>query len=169
MKNITFYMVLCVFAMCLMTACEKANTYTGNGTQAPITSRGECDDCPDTEQCCCYVELDPNDNNGSASIFLCGTDGGATFCSPVSHSCLSTSWNNGAYNLSLTSASPRQNFCMQIGTVFYIQNTSSTDAASIKISCQRGEANPQIITITLQPNERILYETETDCDVVVCN
>jgi hypothetical protein len=167
--SISFSILFCMISMFLM-SCEKAEIQsTKNPKQSPITSRGDCDDCPDTDQCCCYVAIDPTDNNNSASISLCGTDGGPTTCSPFSHNCFASTWSSNAYNLSLSSPSTaRQDFCMLNSAVIQIVNTSSTDPATIKFSCTRGQTNPQVLTFTLSANGRVQYETGSDCLLTLC-
>lgn len=156
----------------LVSACEKAEVQTSNNLkQSPIISRGDCDDCPDIDQCCCYVEIDQNDNNNSASIEVCGIDDPlAPMCSGTAGSCLSTSFNPYSLTATLTSPSnPRANFCIELGTAFYVLNTHGTDNASVKVSCQRGQANPQIISYTLTPGGRDIRKAGTGCSLGDCN
>lgn len=173
MKNPFFnYTLLCMITMLIIPACENAEIHSGRETQSPITSRGDCDDCPDMDQCCCYVEIDPNDNNNSATIEICGTDatGGPT-CTGSAGSCLSTNWNSGYISpVTLTSpTNPRVDFCMELGTAFFIRNTHATDEAKVKVSCQRGQASPQIISLTIAAGVRNIQKADTGCNLTDCN
>lgn len=161
-----------MISMFLISACDHAeiSKSISQESQIPITSRGDCDDCGDMDQCCCYVEIDASDNNNSAAIELCGTDGGTGTCSSFSHSCFASTWSPDSYNLMLSSPSfPRQDFCLLTTSVIQIRNTSSTDPATIKFSCTRGQANPQVLTFTVAANGRVQYESGSDCLLTLCN
>jgi len=158
--------------MFLLLACEMSDLKKSTQvteSEEQILPRGDCDDCPDLDQCCCYVEIDPNDNDNSAEIEICGIDIAGN-CTGSAGSCLSTSFNQGYDSGTLTSPSnPRIEFCIELGTAFFIRNTHGTDDASVKVSCQRGLANPDIISFTLEPGERNIQKAGTGCILGDCN
>ena len=151
MKYRNFLLIcICSFLTIAFMACDKTdnNNISGSISNLPVTVRGDCQDCPEIDECCCYVALDPNDNNNSASIELCGIVGGSSTCSSFSGTCFSTNINNGSHATVLTSPSNIiYNFCMEHNSLFYIRNTHGTDPASVKISCQRGQTSPQVISV----------------------
>lgn len=165
--NHLFYRLFCIISIAMI-GCEKSDSSTGKEVQPIITTRGDCDDCPDLDQCCCCVEIDPNDNNNSASIEFCGIDDAGN-CTGSEGTCLSTSFNQGYDSDLLTSSNPRLEFCIELGTAFFVRNTHGSDNASVKVSCQRGEANPEIISFTLGPGVRNIQKVDTGCSLTDCN
>ena len=167
MKSLISFIGFCVLSMFFI-ACEKPEVSSSKEKQVSITTRGDCDDCGDLDQCCCFVEIDPNDNNDSASIEICGIDIAGN-CTGSAGTCLSTSFNQGYDSDVLTSSNPRLEFCIELGTAFFIRNTHGSDDASIKVSCQRGQTNPQIVPITLGPGVRNVQKADTGCSLTDCN
>ena len=133
-----------------------------------ISPRGDCDDCPDEDDCCCYVTLNNGDN--SASLFFCGTsDGGVVNCSSLP--CVATSYTNKGHTITLTTPfNFKYNFCVLENTEFFFLNTHATDVADIKVSCQRGQSTPQEYAFQLAANGgRAYLLTNGTCVVSECD
>ena len=153
--------------MFYLQACEDSifnKSRRVNEEPSSIFYRSDCQECPDDDECCCYVEL-----NGSDEAFLqfCGTSDGGGSCSgdPV---CGLLSPTNGGQTINLDNFNPRQKFCMLQGYPFWITNSSTTDDVDIIISCQGDLTNPQEIMIHLDPLETVYIETNGSCQVGEC-
>jgi hypothetical protein len=127
-----------------------------------LTFRQDCSDC----DCSCFVEL-KNDN--AASLALCGTCDGPTSGCMGDNTCLFGSFSGDGHTISLSSTlNPRYNFCEEILSGFWIQNTSSTDTAGVVISCTAQSGTPQTISIQLAPLERRYIAADDECQVYEC-
>lgn len=158
----------CMTCMSLFQACEDSisrKSYTVYEGEPSILLRSGCEECPDMDECCCYVELN-GDNN--ATLQFCGTSDGGGTCTGTTV-CGLISPSGGGQSITLNSFSnPRQHFCMLEGYPFWIYNASTTDDADITISCQGDITNPQEINIHLEPGERFYYETDGSCLISGC-
>jgi hypothetical protein len=166
MKCSTLCCKVTAWAVCLLilTSCHELDSgidssSTGNDR---ITLRQDCDDC----DCHCFVEL-KNDN--AASLALCGTCEGPSAGCMGDNTCLFGTFSGDGHTISLSSTlNPRYDFCEEINTGFWIQNTSSTDTANVVISCTAQSGLPQTITIQLIPNERKYINADGECEVSEC-
>jgi hypothetical protein len=76
---------------------------------------------------------------------------------------------SGGHTISLTSAlNPRHSFCEEFTSPFWVENTSTTTVANINISCTAGSGTPQIITLTLDPLDKVYIQTDNSCEIEVC-
>ncbi|HLF63537.1 MAG TPA: hypothetical protein VI603_07285 [Saprospiraceae bacterium] len=134
MKRLTFCSEVTACAVCLLmlTSCHELDSGIDSSTSDSdrITLRQDCDGC----DCHCFVEL-KNDN--AASLELCGTcDGPTTGCTGI-NTCGFGTFSGDGHTISLTSTlNPRYDFCEEINTGFWIQNTSSTDTANVILAVQ---------------------------------
>jgi hypothetical protein len=171
-KYSLFLILACMMSMFFLLSCEKAEiykTYVQPTYDNPILTRGDCDDCPDEDECCCYVALDNSDTH--AQLYLCGTSDGTTAggsCPSVP--CLITSFTQLQHTPTLTTPfNFKYNFCAMESTEFFIMNTHATDPADVKVSCTRGQGMPQEYSFSLAANGGRKYLlTDEDCVVTEC-
>ena len=147
-------------------SCEQTELHkSGTNGHRQIEFRGDCDLCPGEEECCCQVWLFHDD---LAHLEICGTSDGIDACSG-DDVCGSGSISGGGKTFDLDEmVNPEEPFCMLEGKGFWIRNTSSTDDADIKLSCQSDWTNPQILTIHLDPLDKFYYETNGSCILTLC-
>ena len=160
-----------MLSLFLIIACNKTDLQKSSGAitdDRPIITRGDCDDCPGEDECCCSLALD--NGTSSASLFICGIVGGSTTCQSFVADCFSTSFVNGADNISLSSpGSTRYDFCMKENSIFYVRNFNTTTAANLTLTCQRGLTSPQIVQFQIPASGRKYYETDSGCELSECN
>ena len=148
-------------------SCEKSDlskSDTVNPSEEPILPRGDCEDCPDEDECCCFIMLDEPDEN--ASIYICGVSDGTPSC--LGSNICGTYVAGDFKSALLTPMAPRMEFCIDENTPFYLYNYSGSDVANVIISCQRGLLNPQLVPVQLDPDESFYYETTGSCAIEPC-
>jgi hypothetical protein len=159
--------LLCLGILAISLGCEKADQYNTSSSDTssnlPIDTRGECEECPDEDECCCLVYLYHDDG---AAIALCGTSDGAGSCSG---SCSAGSFSNGLHTTTLSSGGPQGlAFCMLKERAFWIENTDGSDHADLKITCRNDFVGAQTLTIHLDPTERMYFQTDDECFLSSC-
>lgn len=158
-----------VFCLAIIAySCDKADHLSNNTRvqedQLKARTVNACEDCPNETDCCCSVELsDPS--TGSASLRFCGTTDGVGSCTGSTTGCPSFSGGGQSISLSTGIGNYRKLFCMAPGSALWVQNIGS--ATSVKISCQHGMTNPQIITLNLNPSDLVNFSL-TDCMLIAC-
>lgn len=145
MKNLfLIYILACVTSFISFTSCEDVNDQSNHvvtpNDNIPISTRGNCDLCPDDDECCCAVWLQPGST--AATVTLCGTSNGAAACIG-SGTVNCPSFSGGGQVAVLTTTAPIHPFCLNEGTSFYIRNTGGVPA-NIIVSCQ--------VDITMAPD-----------------
>lgn len=102
-----------------MTSCDNSEIKSSvSSGDIPILPRGNCQDCPEDDECCCSVELD---NAQSADVLICGLLNGSS-CLGTHIGCGIVPFNNLGLTFNLTTISPIEDFCMEEGAGFYILN-----------------------------------------------
>jgi hypothetical protein len=165
MKNTHFQAILFSLSLFLFNGCEKATLQNEQTLQTTLLSRGNCNECPEDDECCCSVRLQATDNN--ANLLICGSTSGTSTCFKSG-----TTGCNGfsgiSYSFTLT-GSQVQKFCALISGPFWIKNVDISDPASIIITCQDGEFSPQVIQITLNAGDERYFENSGDCEIGPCS
>lgn len=148
------------------TSCEKSGLQiTSTNDNKPIQTRGECEECPEVDECCCAVWLD--DDYDDAMLRFCGTSDGAAACSGFSY--CGTPFSGGGQQLDLADPNERKKtFCMTEGSPFYVVNYSTTQTTGIIISCQDGFTNPDTVHRRIQPLDTFYFETNGLCEITPC-
>jgi hypothetical protein len=157
--------------MFFLPSCEKnefRKTYVSGTNEFPILPRGDCDDCPDEDECCCTISLDNGDN--FASLGLCGTSDGNVVTSCPSLPCVASQYALKDHSFTLsTPFNFKYDFCAFENSEFFIRNVHPTDVANVNITCQRGQSTPQNISLQLQANGgRAYITTNGSCEVNEC-
>jgi len=165
--SIFYFIIISLFLILVSSGCEKAEIQKSLPNDiGMITPRiDDCEECPNEDDCCCFVELYNNDDD--AYLRFCGTTDGPDACLG-SFICGSAFSGGGQDIVLLDPTNPRQPFCMAEGAPFRILNYHSTDVAYINITCQGKLINPQIIPLELDPGEYFFYETNSSCYLSLC-
>ena len=165
MTNYRFFLILTCMTCLFYISCEKTGLQTtSNNDNKPIQTRGDCDECPGVDECCCAVWLD--DDYNAADLRFCGTSDGASACSGVSY--CGTAFSGGGQQLNLSDPNERKKtFCMNQGSPFYVVNYSSSPTGII-ISCQDGFANPDTVHRKIQGLDTFYFETNALCELAPC-
>ena len=155
MKYLLFYFILSSFTLYL-TSCEKAELQQSPIVQSVIEPRAPCDDC---DECCCSVLLTSGSN---VEIYLCGTTNtGTTPCEFETDFCEVVNGTLHSFNLQM--AGSRNYFCMDPNTALSIG--SNTIGASVTITCQHGQLNPQSVNLTFGSPPKNYYSVNNDCEI----
>ena len=149
-----------------MMACEKATLHNEQSLQTELKSRGDCDECPDANQCCCGVWLQPNEDY--AEFIICASSSGTGTCfGQSSGSC--PPFTGISYAITLTDPTPvKADFCSLLSGPFVIYNTSGTLPANVIISCQNNQINPDTIWVQLPVNGRKFIQSNGNCELGPC-
>ena len=166
MEKYSFFLILTCMTCLSYISCEKTGIQYNHTDNLPLElRRGDCEECPGVDECCCGVSLDGDATN--ATIRLCGTSDGAGACAG-SDTC-GNSFSGGGQQIVLNSISnPKQAFCMLEGSPFWIYN-AGTGNAEIVITCQGDLTVPQLIQLHLSPGDSIYYETNGSCLLSECD
>jgi hypothetical protein len=161
MKTRFLIILLCLAGLTILTACEK----TGLQTDQSIQNRGNCQACPEDDECCCSVRLQATDPD--ANLLICGSTSGTSTCFKSGPTgCGNFVGITYSFTLSGTQV---QEFCALISGPFWIKNVDALDVASIIITCQNGQASPQVIQLTLNPGDERFFENDGDCAIGPCS
>ncbi len=169
MKNIFLNIMLCMISMLLLVACTqesdtRINTQNANDN-TPLTTRGDCDDCPGDDECCCAVWLQPGAT--SATLQFCGTSNGLSAClGAATGNC--PSFTGGGLFRDLDTDEPRKTFCVGENSPFYVRNLSATLTANIIITCQSDQTAPDTMWLQIAPSGFVYIETSNACVVTPC-
>ena len=159
------------------TACEKAEIQQIPTSTVPIVERScpidDCQDCP-VDDCCCFVQLLSNPGLNPVSLDFCGTSGDCptTMTCSTGTSGLGNCPDINGFKETITLQNQFQTelFCVPKNAAFGI--TSATGGGGqpiIRVSCQVGQANPQIDTIQLNtPPRKPYWSTGSDCSIPSC-
>lgn len=158
-------MILVLFlASCTQESDTQINAQKTNDN-IPITTRGDCDECPGDDECCCAVWLQPGAPD--VSLQFCGTTNGLSACSgAATGSC--PSFTGGGLFRTLDSGNPRKTFCVGESSPFYVRNLSGTTTANIIITCQADMTPPDTMWLQIPPNEYIYVGTDDACELSSC-
>jgi hypothetical protein len=161
MKSQFHIILLCLAGFALTIGCEKAILQQDQS----ISSRGDCDECPENDECCCAISLQATDDE--AFLLICGSTSGFSTCyKPGTTGC--DAFNGVTYTITLFD-DDRLPFCALISGPFWIKNTSTTDDAEVIITCQNGETTPQTIQVDLGPTEERYFENNGSCEIGPCS
>ena len=164
-NKLNIFILFCMSIMFLMTSCDNSEMKSSvSSGDIPILPRGNSQDCPDDDVCCCSVELD---DTQSAGIRICGAEDATTFCAGTHSGCGIVPFNNLGFDFTLSTGSPIENFCMEEGSGFYVLNLGNQ--TTVDITCQRGQGNPQTVNVPLAANERVYFTVNTSCEIITCD
>ena len=148
-------------------SCEKADqTTTSNvALNGQLASRevASCDQCPQ-DDCCCSIESIPHSQ--TMSFRFCGTSDGTLTCNTPGSGACSTIMNGGQA-ISLSSTGFRKLFCMNPDNAFSVTNTTG-GTATIILTCQHDQVNPQKDTITIANGVTVYFDTTSGCVISQC-
>ena len=162
MKNDqNIYIFITLLLSILMFGCEKADLHkTVPDSTTQLETRGDCDDCPGANECCCIIEFL---TGTPANFSICGTsDGDAVTCT------ISSPCENDIDGLEHTSFSLPSDelFCMNENTAFMVQRSALPAGTSyLRVSCTRDVLNPQWVYFSLTDDERLAFDVDGDCIV----
>jgi hypothetical protein len=168
-KSFLFYILACVTSFISFTSCEDVNDQSNHvvtpNDNIPISTRGNCDLCPDDDECCCAVWLQPGST--AATLTICGTSNGAAACIG-SGTVNCPSFSGGGVLATLTSGSPSQPFCLNEGTPFYIRN-GGMSTANIIVSCQVDiTMAPDTMWLQIPVNATVYIQGNSSCVLEPC-
>lgn len=130
-----------------------------------LTTRGDCDECPGDEECCCAVWGQPGFPD--AMLQFCGTSNGLSACSgAATGNC--PSFSGGGLFRTLDGDNPRQTFCVGENSPFYVRNLSGTTTARIIITCQADMTPPDTMWLQIAPGAYRYIETNNTCEISLC-
>lgn len=161
MKRLAFFAITTgVLPLFMLISCHQEDYLKApNGS---IATRQDCDtDCPNANECCCFVELN---NDNVATIALCGTTTGSA-CLGSQGSC-DNAPSGGGQSITLNGLNPKQIFCMDPESALRIINTSTTDNAGIRFGCNTTSVSP--LTIILSPQDSVKAQTNIGCELGGC-
>jgi hypothetical protein len=149
-----------------LTSCEKAEIQKSSIVTQSIETRGDCDECPDNDQCCCFITLQPNEDY--AEFIICASSSGVGTCfGQASGSC--DAFSGTSYAITLTDpGTPKVDFCSLVSGPFVIINTSGTLPANVIISCQNYLTNPDTVWVQLPVSGRKFIQSNGDCELGPC-
>ena len=154
--------------MFVFLSCEKTeiqNTSSLSANNPAIHTRGNCELCPDDEECCCIIYLLAPSTSGS--VRLCGTANGGLDCSGnATTNC--PSFSGGGIATSFTMLDHSEPFCMAENSPFYVMNTGSSGTLHVVVSCQSDLPNSDTIQLHIPAGQFRYVETNTDCEVSSC-
>jgi hypothetical protein len=161
-------LIASLFCMLLMPSCDNALFKTEDSIKldGTVKVRTDCEDCDDTNECCCFIELD---TDTAANLHLCGTSDGLSACQGDEDICDLIGPAGGGQFVLLTSAlNRRQAFCMYEDHALRIKNTSTTDGADIIISCQNGSMLPQFLQFSIPAQDSVYVKVNEGCELEGC-
>ncbi len=168
MKNTLFLSIfICILFIFGMSACERTELQkSAPNDLVKLETRGDCEECPDNDQCCCAIWIQGTEE--TANVSICGSTSGFGDCViSESGSCAET--NGVFYNWEFEEGVfERAPFCVLEEGPFVITNTSSTDPALIIVTCQNSMTNPDTIWLQLPPLSRRYFHTNEECEIEPC-
>ena len=169
-KTLLVNIIACMTFLLMHTACDQGDDQhipvSVLSSEHELSTRSDCPACPGDEECCCIVWLQPGAQ--SASLFFCGTSNGLAACTgSATGNC--EAFSGGGLSISLDNNAPRQPFCVNEDSPFYIRNTSLLNMANIIITCQGDLFPPDTMWLQIPANTTRYIETNTDCEVTPCD
>jgi hypothetical protein len=169
-SNIFLILMLSLVSMFIIPSCDQTsdlhNSNLKPNDDVALTTRGNCTLCPDDDECCCAVWLQPG--NQSASLFICGTSNGVVACiGSASGNC--PSFTGGGVLASLNSTDPLQPFCLNEDTPFYIRNLNPSVIANIIVSCQVDLVAPDTMWLQIPGGATVYIQGNSSCVLEPCN
>lgn len=151
-----------------MVGCEKTEihkTLNADSNQIEVREVDDCTDCP-VADCCCSVTLL---SGPDVQLELCGTSSPTLTtmtCGPIGTD-LCNDISGYIEIVQIESGDPTGLFCVAKNTPFGI--ISSTGAATVRVTCQVGQTNPQSVNITLNtPGAKPYWQVNGDCELEPC-
>lgn len=170
MKNLIPSSLLTIITfLFVLQACEdvheQSNQVITPNDNIPISTRGNCDLCPDDDECCCAVWLQPG--SSLASLTICGTSNGVVACiGSATGNC--PSFTGGGILASLTSTDPSEGFCLNEGSPMYIRNIGAS-TANIIVSCQVDiTMSPDTMWLQIPPGITVYIQGNSSCVLEPC-
>ena len=166
MKYIRFQAI--IFCFCLIAlnySCEKAELQKSIPNDAvQVDSRGDCQDCPGADECCCVVEW----LSGDPGYFrICGTsDGDATTCE-IDPSPCEYDIDGLQHSMFYLDTDHRiHDFCMDENTAFQVYRFSiPMGTSNVRINCKRNQLNPIWVIESLTDEDRSHYDVDGSCNL----
>jgi hypothetical protein len=155
--------MLCLAGIALFAACDKATLQSDSQS---LQSRGDCDECPALNECCCGVWLQPFEQ--TADLIFCGTSNGLDNCSgDAVGNC--ESFSGGGQQIQLHYINnPKDPFCMIQGEAFWVYNNEPSGVVNIIITCQNNLTTPDTIHLQIPAGQRRYVGTNNSCEVGLC-
>jgi hypothetical protein len=154
--------------MFMLTSCDQNidqhNTTLQPNDNTAIATRGDCDDCPGANECCCVIEW----LSGDLGIFmLCGTsDGDAAACEIDPSPCENDIDGLQHSSFTLSSGTPIHYFCVNENTDFQVYRFGiPTGTTNFRINCRRDQTNPNWVLESFTDEDRICYDVDENCDL----
>jgi hypothetical protein len=169
MKNFIFLLLRMSSCLIFLTlGCDETQLQTPSlSGDAKVDLRvDDCEDCPNMDDCCCVLTYV---SGVQGEYKLCGTtDGDATTCEvdPAPGSCSTIDGLQHSF-FELKSGETTELFCMAENTAFELRKLNGGNA-SLTLTCQVGETNPQTVNITFTGQDRRYFEVNGDCEVEDC-
>ena len=168
-RNIFLIIILSTVSMFMIFSCDRTsdqhNQMLKPNDDVALVTRGDCDECPGDEECCCAVWLQPGAPD--VSLQFCGTTNGLSACAgAATGSC--PSFSGGGLFRTLDSGNPRKTFCVGESSPFYVRNLSGTTSANIIITCQADITPPDTMWLQIPPNGYKFVSTDDTCELSSC-
>jgi hypothetical protein len=155
-----------MISMFALLACENSEIQKSITDKVMIEQRQpNCDNCP-VEDCCCRVALN---GSSAAALTFCGTTNpelSSSHCSVDLVDCNDISGYYWTHNL-FTPGNTDEYFCVAKNSSFMIG--VGTVGANLTLTCQVGQANPQVINLSLGAGEKFYYTADGDCELTACH
>jgi hypothetical protein len=119
------------------------------------------------DDCCCVLTFVSGDEG---NYKLCGTtDGDATTCAvdPAPGSCPTIDGLQHSFFELDSDDDLHEIFCMAENTAFELRRFT-TGGATLTLTCQVGQTNPQTVNITFTGPGKRYFEVNGDCEVSDC-
>lgn len=155
-----------------MIGCEKADLQKSvPDTTTQLDTRGDCDECPGANECCCIIEWLSGSETGEFSI--CGTsDGDAVTCT-ASSTCENDidGLEHTFFELNSNSGHTYEKFCMDEGMAFKILRTDAGGQGTVyvRVSCTPNQGSPQWKLVSFTADGRAFFDVDEDCLLTECN
>lgn len=157
--------VLFMLTACVQEESQSHATLVPNDDVA-LSSRGDCDECPGANECCCAIWFQPL-FSGNFNLVFCGTSNGGNLCSGAATG-MCSSFSGGGLTLSLSLTETWKPFCMDEDAPFYIYNSNPSDTAELVVSCQIDLTPPDTLWIKIPPLEYVYIYNNSSCELGPC-
>jgi hypothetical protein len=152
--------------MFMLTSCDQNidqhNTVLQPNDNTAIVARGNCDDCPDVDECCCIIEW----LSGDPGYFkICGTsDGDAVTCEVDPSPCENDIDGLQHSMFYLDGNTSIHHFCMNENTAFQISRFAlPAGSSNVRFNCRRNQINPGWTIETFTDEDRSSYDVNGSC------
>lgn len=166
MKSNHFQLILlCLCIVSINIGCEKAELKKSTPNDiGQVEPRGDCNDCPGANECCCVIEWLSGDEG---YFMICGTsDGDAVTCEIDPSPCGNDIDGLQHSMFYLNSDNRTHNFCMDENNALQIYRFGlPTGTSNVRISCRRDQLSPNWVIESFTDEDRSSYDVDGSCNL----